>query len=99
MTVAQIILSVLNLLLTIYLVALWMRLGFDLLASFVRGWRPRGLLLVIAESVFTITDPPVKLFRKVLPPLRLGPVALDFSLAIVMLSVILLMTILGALLG
>ena len=99
MTVAQIIITVLSSLLLVYLLALWLRIGLDLMLAFVRGWRPRGVVLVIAEVTYTITDPPVRVLRKALPPLRIGPVALDFSVAILMLAVILLMTILGALLG
>ncbi|WP_349814680.1 YggT family protein [Curtobacterium sp. MCJR17_043] len=48
------------------------------------------MLLVIAEFVYTVTDPPIKAVRRVLPPLRLGPVMLDFGWTIVMLVVIIL---------
>ncbi len=99
MTIAQIILSVLTTALTLYLLALWLRIGLDLVLAFSRSWRPRGVMLVIAESTYTITDPPVRLLRRALPPLRIGALALDFSVAIIMLAVILLMTILGAMLG
>jgi len=98
-TVGQIIITVLNALLMIYLLALWLRIGLDLVLAFARGWRPRGAMLILAESTYTITDPPIRLLRRVLPPVRLGPLALDFSVAIIMLAIILLMTILGALLG
>jgi hypothetical protein len=46
---------------------------------FNREWRPRGFGLVLAELVFTVTDPPLRFFRRLLPPLRLGPVALDLG--------------------
>lgn len=99
MDVGQIILSVLNLLLLGYLLTLWLRIGLDLMMAFVRDWRPKGATLVLAETAYTLTDPPLRALRRILPPLRLGPVALDFSVAITMLGVILLMTILAALLG
>lgn len=46
---------------------------------------------MLAEIVLTLTDPPIRLVRKVLPPFRLGAAALDFSWSIVMLAVIILM--------
>lgn len=84
-------------LLLIYFFALWARFALDLVRSFNRGWRPRGGMLVVAEGVFTATDPPIRFVRRVLPPLRLGAIALDFGWTIVMLLVIVLMDIFGAL--
>ncbi len=96
MVVARVILTTLDIVLTIYLVMLWARIALDLLRAFARSWRPHGAMLVVAESVYTVTDPPVKFFRRVLPPMRVGPVALDFSVAIVILVIILVLAILGA---
>lgn len=73
-----------------YLLALWVRFIIDLARVLGRSWRPKGFLLVIAEFVFTITDPPIKAVRKVLPPVRMGGAALDFSWSIVLLAVIVL---------
>ena len=47
--------------------------------AFSRGFRPSGAMLVIFEIVFTITDPPMRLLRRFIPPLRLGGVAIDLS--------------------
>ena len=49
-----------------------------------------GFVLVVAELVFSVTDPPVRAVRRVVPPLRLGGVALDFAWSIVMLGVVVL---------
>lgn len=46
---------------------------------FAPRWTPRGLLLVLAESCYTITDPPIRFFRKFIKPLRLGNVAFDLA--------------------
>lgn len=46
---------------------------------FVRGWEPKGLMLVVAETVYTVTDPPLRLFGKIIPPLRIGNVAVDLG--------------------
>jgi YggT family protein len=52
---------------------------------FARSWVPKGPVLVVLEGVYTTTDPPVRALRKVLPPLRLGGVALDLSFLAVLL--------------
>ncbi|MBC7518269.1 MAG: YggT family protein [Microbacteriaceae bacterium] len=71
---------------------MWARFLLDLARSFARNWRPSGVGLVVAEAVFTITDPPVRAVRRVIPPLRIGGLALDFGWSIVMLGVIILMS-------
>ena len=76
--------------LDVYLAILLGRLVFDWIQVFARDWRPRGIVLVLAESIYTLTDPPLKAVRKVLPPLRLGGVALDFGFMIVFLAVVVL---------
>jgi len=69
---------------------MWARFILDLVPMLARNWRPKGLLLVVAEVVFTITDPPVKAVRKVVPTLRAGGVAIDFSWSIVLIAAIIL---------
>lgn len=70
---------------------MWARFVLDLARNFSRDWRPRGLMLVLAELVFTLTDPPIRLVRRLVPPVRVGMAMLDFSWSVVMLSVIVLM--------
>jgi YggT family protein len=77
--------------LLVYFFALWARFILDLVQAFSTSWRPRGVLLVIAEAAYTVTDPPIKAVRRVLPPLRIGQFALDFGFTIVMFAVIVLM--------
>ena len=62
-----------------FIVLLFVRLIVDWIQMFARSWTPRGPVLVALEGVYTATDPPVKALRKVLPPLRLGGVAIDLS--------------------
>lgn len=82
--------TVVYLILITYLVVLWARFIIDLARVLNRNWRPRGLMVVVAEFVFTITDPPIRAVRKILPPVRVGGAALDFSWSIVMIVVIVL---------
>jgi len=78
--------TILYVLLWAFIALLWIRFIVDWVQVFARSWEPRGVLLVILEGVYTATDPPIKALRKVVPPLRLGSVALDLSFLIVMLA-------------
>ncbi|MDQ4212967.1 YggT family protein [Microbacterium sp. ASV81] len=93
MSVISVIAGVLNVLLLLYLLTLFVRLVLDYIPIFNRGWRPSGAGLIAAEVVYTITDPPIKLFRRLIPPLRLGPVSLDLGFTLTMLVVLILMAI------
>jgi len=79
--------------LTIFFVLMWARFILDLARMFARQWRPRGIGLVLAELVYAVTDPPIKLVRRVVPPLRVGGAALDFAWSIVMLACIILISV------
>ncbi|WP_353809775.1 YggT family protein [Agromyces sp. SYSU T00194] len=81
--------------LLLYFFTMWARFVLDLVRTFNRSWRPRGGWLVVVELVYTVTDPPVKFFRRVVPPLRVGQVAFDFGWSIAMLVVIVLLWIVG----
>lgn len=76
--------------LAVLLLAFWLlllaRLVFDLVQAFARDWRPRGPLLILLEVIYTITDPPLKLLRRVIPPLRLGQVQLDLAFLILLIA-------------
>ena len=96
MSVVSIVLRVVHVLLIVFLVLLWVRIILELIQGINRGWRPRGALLVAAEIVFTVTDPPVRLARRLVPPLRLGPVAIDLGPMLVMLATVVLISIVGA---
>ena len=71
-------------LLWFFIALLWVRFVVDWVQVFARSWTPSGPLLVILEIVYSITDPPIKALRRVIPPLRLGSIALDLSFLIVL---------------
>jgi YggT family protein len=75
--------SVLLTVLTVFWLLLIVRLIFEWVFMFARSFRPSGALAGLLEIVYSITDPPVNAVRRVLPPLRLGGVALDLSLLVV----------------
>ena len=74
--------------LSIYLVILLGRLIFSWIQTFSRSWSPTGPLLIIAEVVFTATDPPLRFLRRFIPTIRLGTVALDLSFMVLFFVVI-----------
>ncbi|MBP6996455.1 MAG: YggT family protein [Phycicoccus sp.] len=86
--------TILYLIVWLYLIVLLTRLVLDWVQVFARSWRPRGPMLVIAETVYTLTDPPIKAVRRVLPPLRIGAVALDLGFLVVLVGVYVLLAIL-----
>jgi YggT family protein len=67
-----------------FIAMLWVRFVVDWVQVFARSWSPRGVLLVGLEVVYSVTDPPIKALRKVIPPLRIGNFALDLSFLLVM---------------
>ncbi len=93
MAVVSLIGSILSTILFIYIVILLARLVLEYIPMFNREWRPRGFVLVLAEIVYTVTDPPIKLIRRVIPPLRIGGIAIDFGFAIVMFVCFLLLSV------
>ena len=82
-SIAALISSLLNL----YVLILIARLVLEYVAIFARDWRPKGPLLVLSETVFTLTDPPLKAIRKVVPNVRIGSVSLDLSFIILLLAI------------
>jgi YggT family protein len=83
--------EVLTYVLTIYLVVLIGRMIFSWVQVFARDWHPTGIVLVIAESIFTITDPPLKLLRRFIPTVRLGMMALDLSFMVLFIVILILL--------
>ena len=82
-SIASLISSLLNL----YVLVLIARLVLEYVAIFARDWRPKGPLLLLSETVFTLTDPPLKAIRKVVPNLRIGSVSLDLSFLVLLFAI------------
>ncbi len=73
--------------LSIYLIILIGRLVFDFVQIFARDWRPSGFILVVVEGIYTVTEPPLRLIRKVVPPVRIGQVSLDLGFLILLIGI------------
>jgi YggT family protein len=61
------------------------RIVVEFIRSFSRDWHPRGITVVVLETIMTLTDPPVKLLRRIIPQLTIGAVRLDFSIMVLLL--------------
>jgi YggT family protein len=78
----------------IFFIILIGRLVIDWIQVFARDWRPHGVVLVIAETIYSATDPPLKALRRLLPPLRIGQVQLDLAFIVLFLIVTIAMALL-----
>lgn len=99
MDIIRVIAAVLNALILIFVLLLLVRLILDWIPFFNREWRPKGAGLVVAEVVYTVTDPPLKLFRRFIPPLRVGQIAIDFGFALTMLLCLVLLSVTRSIAG
>ena len=89
----SVVASVVYLVLWLFLALLFVRFIVDWVQVFARSWTPTGPVLVVLEVVYTITDPPILFFRRFIPPLRIGSVALDLSFMIVLIICYLLLNV------
>jgi len=83
--------------LALYLLLLVGRLIIDVLQNYSRSWTPTGPLVKVAEVIYTATDPPLRLLRRYIRPVRLGSVALDLSYTLLFLVIIVLLSVVGRL--
>ena len=81
----QLVGAIIDLILFAFLALLFIRLIVDWVQMFARSWAPRGPVLVLMEVIYTATDPPIRLFRRFIPSLRLGGASLDLSVIFVLL--------------
>ncbi len=67
----------------VFIGLLFVRLIASFVQMFARSWAPTGILLVLLEIVFSITDPPLKAMRRIVPPIRLGNASFDLAFTLV----------------
>ena len=78
--------SILLVAVNLYSWILLARIVIEMIESFSRQFNPPRWFMMVAEVLFMLTDPPVKALRKVIPPLRLGGIALDVSIIVLFLA-------------
>jgi YggT family protein len=89
--------DILAFLVGLFLLLLFVRVVFDWIQVFARDWRPRGIALVVAEAVYTVTDPPLRALRRVIPPLSLGAFRLDLAFLVLVIICAILRSVLDSL--
>lgn len=85
--------SFIRFVLTLYILILFVRFAIEWVRVFARSWRPTGAVAVGLELVYSVTDPPLKAVRRVLPPLRLGNFSLDLGLWVTLIVLYILMSV------
>ena len=88
----SILLQVAYLLLFVFLYTLFARFVMSLVMSFGRRWRPGKGAAAALEVVWSVTDPPLKALRRVIPPLRLGTVSVDLASLVLLVIAFVLMS-------
>ncbi|WP_082095900.1 YggT family protein [Demequina flava] len=83
-------LAALKFALYLFMLLLFARMIISWVLVFSREWRPKGPMLVLVEGVLTVTDPPLKALRSVIPPLRLGGASLDLAFLVLFIGCIVL---------
>jgi YggT family protein len=89
--------SVLYFALLVFLLLLIFRLVMEYVFMLARSYRPTGVVAVVLELCYTVTDPPLKALRRVIPPLRVGRVSIDLSFIVLFIAVQILMNVVGGL--
>ena len=87
MTLVSLLASILSSILSLYFLILLVRVVLDWIQVFARQWRPRGLVLVMANLVYALTDPPLRLIRQKVPMARLGGVGIDLSFLVLVFGI------------
>ncbi len=64
----------------LYIFVMLGRALFGWIMYFSPEWKPRGASLVIVEGCYAATDPPIRVLRHVLPPIRVGHARVDLAL-------------------
>jgi YggT family protein len=72
----------------LYILIVLARFVIEATRQFARAWRPAGVAAVGVELVYLATDPPLRLLRKLIPPVHLGSVSLDLSIIILLLAIL-----------
>jgi YggT family protein len=90
--VLSIVLQVFYLLLYTFFLTLIARFVMGYVLQFGRRWHPGRGAAAALEVVWSVTDPPLKALRRVIPPLRLGTVSLDLSSLVLLVILIVLMS-------
>jgi len=89
--VLSILLQVVYLLVYVFLLLLLSRFVLGAVVQFGRRWQPGRAAAAGLETVWSVTDPPLKALRRVIPPLRIGTVSIDLASLVLLVILFVLM--------
>ncbi|EWM68529.1 YggT family protein [Micromonospora chalcea] len=87
----SILFQVLYLLLYIFLIVLLARFVMGAVLAYGRRWQPGRGASAGLEVVWSVTDPPLRALRRVIPPLRIGTVSIDLASLVLLVILFVLM--------
>ena len=79
--------QLINFVLWVCVLLLLARFVLEWVQLLARSWRPAGAVAVLAEGIYTVTDPPLRAIRRVVPPVRLGGAMLDLSPMVLLIAI------------
>ena len=87
----SIVFQILYLLVYIFLLVLLARFVLGAVLQYGRRWQPGRGASAALETVWSVTDPPLKALRRVIPPLRIGNVSFDLASLVLLVILFVLM--------
>ncbi|AZI57673.1 YggT family protein [Nakamurella antarctica] len=63
------------------------RIVVEFVRMLARGWLPSGRSAITVEVIYTVTDPPLRALRRVIPMVRIGNVGIDLSLFLLLIVI------------
>lgn len=91
----QTVLQVVFVLLYTFVLVLFARFVLSWVLSFGRRWQPGRGAAATMEAMWTVTDPPLKALRRVIPPLRIGTVSIDLAALVLLVMLFVLYAVVG----
>jgi YggT family protein len=88
----SVLFQIVYLLVFAFLYALVGRMVMTAVMGYGRRWRPSRGAAAALELVWTVTDPPLKALRRVIPPIRIGQVSFDLAGLVLLVIVFVLMS-------
>lgn len=90
-------LQVVYVLIYLFVLTLFARFVMSWVLAYGRRWQPGRGAAAMLESVWTVTDPPLKALRRVIPPLRIGSVSIDLAALVLLVMLFVLFAVVGSL--
>ncbi|RRD29403.1 YggT family protein [Actinomyces bowdenii] len=97
MSLLALLARILSSILSLYVLVLLIRVVLEWVQLFARQWRPTGAVLVVANLIYALTDPPLKWIRRAVPMVRMGGLGIDLSFLVLILGIMIVQRLLALL--